>query len=174
MASNSDDFFGGLFDFNGDGKTDLAEQFVAFKILEDIEKEESDEEDDDSYVPRTTLGDRLRIARENNPPQDEKPIPDCLTHAEYKQWKHTLISGCVLSVFLYAVFCVLPGLFVYAALSVFDARESASVLVSTVIALIGIVLIVCIFIAAVKTINECRERLQQARKAYLRSSKKEY
>lgn len=169
MASNSDYFFGGLFDFNGDGKTDIAEQFVAYKILEDINKEDGDEEDEDSYVPRTTLSERLRVARETNPPPDEKPIPERLTLSEYKQWKRTLIGGCVFSLFLYALFCVLPALFVYAALSVLDTRDSASVLASTIVALIGIFLIVCILIAALKSINECHDRLQQAKDAYLKT-----
>lgn len=33
-----DDFFGGFFDFNGDGKTDFFETMLGFKILEDISK----------------------------------------------------------------------------------------------------------------------------------------
>lgn len=32
---------GGLFDFNGDGKVDLGEQYIAHKILEDCMREES-------------------------------------------------------------------------------------------------------------------------------------
>ena len=30
MGSKNDDFFGGMFDFNGDGKTDLGEEFLAY------------------------------------------------------------------------------------------------------------------------------------------------
>ena len=40
------DIFGGLFDFNGDGETDLIEQAIGFSALEELEKENSDEEDD--------------------------------------------------------------------------------------------------------------------------------
>ncbi len=51
--SKNDDFFGGMFDFNGDGNTTWDEQWVAFKILEDIENEENEDgdvdEDDISY-----------------------------------------------------------------------------------------------------------------------------
>lgn len=36
MASRKDDFMGGLFDFNGDGKADLGEEFIAYQIFEDM------------------------------------------------------------------------------------------------------------------------------------------
>lgn len=36
-------WFGGLFDFNGDGKTDLVETALAFAIFGEMEKEEERE-----------------------------------------------------------------------------------------------------------------------------------
>lgn len=41
-----DDIFGGFFDFNGDGKTTWDEEWIAYKILEDINKENSDADSD--------------------------------------------------------------------------------------------------------------------------------
>ena len=41
MSSNNDDFFGGAFDFNGDGKTDLTEQTIGLQMLEENEKNSS-------------------------------------------------------------------------------------------------------------------------------------
>lgn len=38
--------FGGMFDFNGDGKTDFGESWLGYKIIEDCMKEEKD---DDPY-----------------------------------------------------------------------------------------------------------------------------
>lgn len=43
----SDDFIGGMFDFNGNGRTDLDEEFIAYNIYEDVTKNDSD----DSSVP---------------------------------------------------------------------------------------------------------------------------
>ena len=40
------DFLGGLFDFNGDGKTDPSEQFLAFMMMQEIIE---DEERDDLF-----------------------------------------------------------------------------------------------------------------------------
>lgn len=37
------DLFGGLFDFNGDGVTDLAEEIIGIQILSDMEEEEGEE-----------------------------------------------------------------------------------------------------------------------------------
>ncbi len=34
-------------DFNKDGKIDIAEEFIGYKIFEDIFKEEDDEDEDD-------------------------------------------------------------------------------------------------------------------------------
>ena len=39
------DFFDGMFDFNGDGHTDILETYMAYRIA-------TDSEDDDSYTPR--------------------------------------------------------------------------------------------------------------------------
>lgn len=37
--------FGGLFDLNGDGKVDLGEEFMAYKMFETVTKEEMDDDD---------------------------------------------------------------------------------------------------------------------------------
>ena len=44
MGTKGDDF-GGLFDFNGDGKTDLGEQFLAYQIFEQTMRDNSDDEE---------------------------------------------------------------------------------------------------------------------------------
>jgi len=37
--------FGGMFDLNGDGKTDLAEEFMAYKMYEEVTREDDDDDD---------------------------------------------------------------------------------------------------------------------------------
>ena len=44
-----DDIFGGFFDFNGDGKTTWDEQWIAYKIMQDIENETKKENSYNSY-----------------------------------------------------------------------------------------------------------------------------
>lgn len=41
-----DDIFGGLFDFNGDGETDLAEEVLGFAMLDELIDDEADDSDD--------------------------------------------------------------------------------------------------------------------------------
>ena len=36
-----DDIFGGMFDFNGDGHTDMAEELTGLMIFNELEKEDS-------------------------------------------------------------------------------------------------------------------------------------
>lgn len=44
------DFFGGIFDFNHDGKTDLSEQFLAFMMMQEtLDKDEGDQDVQDEY-----------------------------------------------------------------------------------------------------------------------------
>lgn len=53
-----DNPFGGLFDFNGDGKEDWGEQWIAFKIFEECTKEEKPQHDYSSdYVYHPVLDD---------------------------------------------------------------------------------------------------------------------
>ena len=47
MVWGNDDFFGGMFDFNGDGQTDAVEAALGCQILDEMDREEEDEEDPD-------------------------------------------------------------------------------------------------------------------------------
>lgn len=42
-----DDDFGGMFDLNGDGHTDFAEEAVGFAIMEDMMNDEDSSDDSD-------------------------------------------------------------------------------------------------------------------------------
>ena len=41
------DLWGGLFDFNGDGVTDLGEEYLAYKMYEAVTEESEGQEDDE-------------------------------------------------------------------------------------------------------------------------------
>lgn len=45
MAAEPFDLFGGLFDLDGDGRTDLAEEFLAFKMFEEVTGEGREDEE---------------------------------------------------------------------------------------------------------------------------------
>ena len=44
-----DDLFGGLFDFDGDGTTDIGEEAIGFAIMNDAMAEENVSDTDDYY-----------------------------------------------------------------------------------------------------------------------------
>lgn len=60
MAKKNGGLFGRLFDFNGDGKTDIGEKFLAYKIFEQCMKKNDDADVDSS------LDDDLDIASSND------------------------------------------------------------------------------------------------------------
>ena len=45
----SSDFFGGIFDYNKDGKTDFSEKFLGFMIMQDMMNEEEEDSDFDEF-----------------------------------------------------------------------------------------------------------------------------
>ena len=51
MFWDDTDFFGGMFDFNGDGHTDFVEMALGFQILDEMDREADDDknsEDEDA------------------------------------------------------------------------------------------------------------------------------
>ena len=48
MIWDNDDFFGGMFDFNGDGQTDAAEAALGFQILDEMDLEDGEDNDSDN------------------------------------------------------------------------------------------------------------------------------
>ena len=45
----SSDFFGGIFDYNKDGKTEFSEKFLGFMIMQDMMNSEEDDNDFDEF-----------------------------------------------------------------------------------------------------------------------------
>lgn len=48
MIWDNDDFFGGVFDFNGDGQTDAAEAALGYQILDEMDREDDEDNDSDN------------------------------------------------------------------------------------------------------------------------------
>ena len=85
---NDKDFMGGMFDFDGNGKTTLDEQYVAYKIYEETTKEENKENDSDSFSYKSTSYNRKPV-KPTNPINVtvHKTIPEWMTLKEYKTEK---------------------------------------------------------------------------------------
>ena len=48
MVWDNDNSFGGMFDFNGDGHTDAVEAALGYKILDEMDREEDEDNDSDN------------------------------------------------------------------------------------------------------------------------------
>ena len=48
MFFGSNDFFGGMFDFNGDGQTDAVEAAIGFQVLDEMDREDDEDNDSDN------------------------------------------------------------------------------------------------------------------------------
>lgn len=172
MASKNDDFFGGMFDFNGDGKTDLGEQFIAYKIFEEVTKEEnpdSVDSDDTGFTPRRTTSYRP-AARTAKPLPSMQPIPEHLSFAEYKSRRNAFIGEVFLSLLVAAVLCFIPGVIVWAAISSYDAKNSASGFVVTIFVIGGLVVAGIILYAAASSISGSYKHLMKAKEVYLKDA----
>lgn len=175
MASKKDDFFGGMFDFNGDGKTDLGEQFIAYKIFEEVTKEDnqdSDDSDDIGFTPRRTTS-YHPAARPVKPLPSMQPIPEHLSFADYKNRRHAFIGEVFLSILVAAVLCSIPGVIVWAAISSYDSKNSASGFVVTVFVIAGLVVAGIILYAAASSISGSYKHLMKAKEVYLKDAETE-
>ena len=60
--SNNDDLFGGMFDINGDGKTDIVEEYLQFNYLEKAAKSQETQ----NYPHRSKRTDRVPHPKQHN------------------------------------------------------------------------------------------------------------
>lgn len=172
MASKNDDFFGGMFDFNGDGKTDLGEQFIAYKIFEEVTKEEdsdSDDSDDIGFSPRRTSTYRPTAQPVKTMPSAQ-PLPEHISFTDYKSSRRAFVGEIFLSLLVAAVLCFIPGIIVWAAISSYDAKNSASGFVVTVFVIVGLVIAGIILFAAASSISGSYKNLMKAKEIYLKGA----
>ena len=127
----NEDFFGGIFDFNGDGKTDIIEQWAAFQIInESIERnKEKDVEPKMTSKPfdDDTPGFRMPVNLEPT----KKPVPQ---NSRKTLWNK-------ISAVIAAAIMLIPVLIVlFAAISSYDPDNSASGFVTLLFAVPALVI----------------------------------
>jgi len=119
MSSKKNDFFGGFFDFNGDGKTDIGEEWIAFQIFQECMKDEKN-----NYTPLTSSANKKK---KNTPIINKKtPLPEIYTEEELKvhcnSRKTTIISSLLAGLIMMIPVCII----VWASYAAYDPRNSAS------------------------------------------------
>lgn len=143
MSKNKNDLFGGFFDFNGDGKTSIDEEWIAFKIMEDVNKSSDEEHPYSAPKPNRSYA-----------KQPEKPIPDEVhlsmvsaapDQAQYKKEKRQYRGGILITLIVSSFLMIFPIAVMYAAIASYDEKNSASgflILIFMVAGLIAMGLII--------------------------------
>ena len=160
MKNNKNDFFGGMFDFNGDGKTDLGEQWVAFKIFEDCAKNNNENHSHRiSKNPRTLKAPIIT------------PIPECPTESQYKSIKKSIKLDYLIALLAAAIMMFPVIAFNWAAIATHDPKNSASGFIIAVFLIVGIA-ITCIIVNSVSNdFKSHSARLKQLESNYKNNSK---
>lgn len=171
MKPGNDDLFGGIFDFNGDGKTDLGEQFLAYQIFKEVtmkENSDSDDADDTACPPKQAAGYRPPV-READPLPPAQPVPECLSLTEYKAFRRAFFRELFLWLLCVSALCATSGAVIGAAVSSYDAKNSASGFTVMVFVLAGLAVIGFILNSFASGIVKRYQRLTDAKEAYLKT-----
>ena len=135
--SNNDDLFGGMFDINGDGKTDIVEEYLQFNYLEEATKSQ-----EESTYPH----------RSNHPTKVSPPA------------QHTtrdFILNCISAVFACIVLSSLPCIVMWAAIDTYDPRNSAAGVVTTLVFIVGGFFIIAFVSGTIQVIKESYQKTKE-------------
>lgn len=171
-----------LFDFDGDGKTDPGEEFFAYRMFEEMQKEDSgdeddfvvlDEEDEDElYVfggeaPSSSVPPARDLsalpAEPENAPAPEEPI----TAEAYARRRSSIIRACLINIRDALAFCVVPGVLIGILLAMEKGSERSTA-AKWLIAGAVIVIVLILFAYAADTARKLRV-LRAYREQYLQS-----
>lgn len=196
-----DNPFGGMFDLNGDGKEDLGEQWLGYKILEDITKTESDildaglfdSDDTPDHSWRLTCEDGFEFGLDTKDFEAEEEYEEVLeenarsgepitnsgtenlnestamSKAEYKASRQGTALGIILSVFVTLLFSALSCAIIWAAISSYDEKNSASWLVTLVFAGGGFAVLILALKACLSNISWDLKQQKAVKEKYLSS-----
>ena len=125
------DLWGGMFDFNGDGKTTWDEEMLGFSILEENRK-------------RTAKNLQSRPAHKYREPENKsiptiKEVPNVVDESNYKSLCSEYRTECICAI-VALIIMLIPAIFIlWAVYSTYDPKNSASDFITIVFTLAGLV-----------------------------------
>ena len=212
MPSNKDDIFGGMFDFDGDGKTDIGEEFLAYMMFEELSKDEEktkadsstdfdefevfdedisddldeldeydDELEDEPSEPDCVSSPSYSSVNYSTPSQIVEPVPKVVSSTEketqpgmtsdgYKTARSRFITECMSAVLVGLLGLFLPAVVIWAAISSYDEKNSASGFVVALFIIVGIVVIVAVIKAIRSILAPSWEQYKLSKMSYARST----
>ena len=159
MKNNKNDFFGGMFDFNGDGKTDLGEQWVAFKIFEDCTKNNNDN--------------NTRYTSTKTRPIKEPTvvlIPEHPTESQYKSIKKSIKADYFITLIAATIMMFPVIAFNWAAIATHDPKNNASGFIIVLFLIVGVIITCIIGNSVSNDFKSHSARLKQLENNYKNNS----
>lgn len=158
----SNDFWGGMFDFNGDGKTTWDEEMIGLAMIEDdIKRSKENLSSQPVYKPKRT----------RNLPEI-KPVPELIDDSNYPHIRNEYKTECVCAIIALIIMLVPAVIILWAVYSTYDPNNSASDLITIVFTFAGILYGGVLIHTTGKSINTSMENLAIAKERYLKSKQK--
>ena len=174
MSKNDDnDLFGGMFDINGDGKTDFIEKYLEYNYLEESAKslEGDDSADKDTSLNATSY----RSCRHRSKPStqtvaptqpEQPPQPEKITLEKYNSRIKSFIWDCVTAILAFIILSSIPCIIMWAAAEAYDPKNSAAGFFVTVVFLVGVFFIIAFLNGAIGVIKESCCRMNKTKELY--------
>ena len=167
-------FDGGMFDIDGDGKTTEDEEIAAILALAMVKKMEDDKQREEAQrQPRCTAPVPMQRTKSVFPastvPQTEEAEKQPISADEYKRIRSALIELTMGGLVLALILCVLPGLFIWAAITTHTPGNSGSNFVSILFVAGGMGIIIFIFYIYIGVIKGQLESFLKTREQYRKS-----
>ena len=158
----SDDFWGGMFDFNGDGKTTWDEEMIGLAIIEeDIKRSKKNIDTLPSY-------------REKKPKEVPmiKPVPEVVNDSIYRHLLSEYRTECVCAVIALIIMMVPAVIILWAVYSSYDPKNSASDFLTIIFTIAGFLYGGVLVYTTGSSIKVSLENLSIVKERYRRSKQK--
>ena len=162
MSSKKNDLFGGFFDFNGDGKTDIGEEWIAYQIFQECMKDEKS-----SYKPHTSSANKKKKTTQII--NKKSPLPEIYTEEELKvncnSRKTTIISSLLAGLIMMIPVCII----VWASYAAYDPRNSASGFLIALFTIAGLIVSGVILHTVWHEISNAIDEIDKLKQSYERN-----
>ncbi len=159
----SNDSWGGMFDFNGDGKTTPDEELLGLALIEDEIKNNKD-----SVFAQEPSCKNKKTSYKKPP----KPIPELVDASNYKSLCREQYSGIVGTIIALIILLLPAAVILSCAFSIYDPKSDASEFLVLLFSIAGFIYCGGSIYAAGKSINTHLNNLTIIKERYLASEQK--
>ena len=152
------DFWGGMFDFNGDGKTTWDEEMLGLSLLEEDRKRTAKNlESKPSYNYKESKVRKMPTIKE---------VPEVVDESNYKFLCNEYRTECICAIVALIVMLLPAVLILWAVYSTYDPKNSASDFITIIFTLAGLVYGGVVLHTTFKSINTSMENLKLVKERY--------